>query len=140
MSPKYFLDTNIFIYSFDSGSAEKQNRATDLIRKALGEGGGCISYQIVQEFLNVATRKFAVPLSAKDAVEYLTTVLHPLCEIFSSYNLYKEALEITERWQYSFYDSLVLASARAAGCHILYSEDLQHGQKLGDLTIINPFA
>jgi predicted nucleic acid-binding protein len=139
MSAKYFLDTNIFVYSFDSRYPEKQNRARELIRAGLTGGTGCISYQIVQEFLNVATRKFAAPLSVADAVAYMVTVLEPLCEIFSTMSLYKETLEIVERWQYAFYDALVIASAAASDCQVLYTEDLQNGQKIGNLKIVNPF-
>ena len=139
MSAKYFLDTNIFVYSFDARYPDKQKCAKELIGKALEDGNGCISYQVVQEFLNVSTRKFAASLSANDAEGYLTMVLEPLCEIFSTINLYRKALEIIERWQYSFYDSLIIASAASADCRILYTEDLQHDQKIENLKIINPF-
>ena len=140
MSDKYFLDTNIFIYSFDVQYPGKRDRARTLIKTALQDGRGCISYQVVQEFLNVATRKFVVPLSTADASGYLTTVLEPLCETFGTVHLYREALETMERWRYSFHDSLIIASAMASDCRILYTEDLQHGQKIGNLGIINPFV
>lgn len=139
MSAKYFLDTNIFVYSFDTQYPDKQKCAKELIGKALEDGNGCISYQVVQEFINVSTRKFVTSLSANDAEGYLTMVLEPLCEIFSTINLYRKALEIIERWQYSFYDSLIIASAASADCRILYTEDLQHDQKIENLKIINPF-
>jgi predicted nucleic acid-binding protein len=139
MNAKYFLDTNIFVYSFDRQYPDKQKCAKELIGKALEDGNGCISYQVVQEFLNVSTRKFATPLSANDAEDYLTMVLEPLCEIFSTINIYRKGLEIMERWQYSFYDSLIIASAISTDCRILYTEDLQHDQKIENLTIINPF-
>jgi predicted nucleic acid-binding protein len=140
MSAKYFLDTNVFIYSFDVQHPGKRDRARALIKTALQNGRGCISYQVVQEFLNVATRKFVVPLSTADASAYLATVLEPLCETFGTVHLYREALETMERWQYSFYDSLIIASAMACDCRILYTEDLQHGQTIGNLGIINPFV
>jgi predicted nucleic acid-binding protein len=139
MNAKYFLDTNIFVYSFDSRYPDKQSRAGELIKTALEDGSGCISYQVVQEFLNVATRKFALPLTPAHASAYLATILEPLCEVFSSINLYREALEIMERWQHSFYDSLIIASAIASDCRTLYTEDLQHGQKIRNLRIVNPF-
>jgi predicted nucleic acid-binding protein len=140
MSAKYFLDTNIFVYTFDSESPDKQVRSRELVETALEDGRGCISYQVVQEFLNVATRKFAVPLSPADAEEYLSKVLDPLCEVFGSIALYAEALEVMSRWHYSFYDSLIIASSLAAGCRILYTEDLKSGQKIHSLEIVNPFA
>ncbi|MBA4391261.1 MAG: VapC toxin family PIN domain ribonuclease [Syntrophus sp. (in: bacteria)] len=140
MNAKYFLDTNIFVYSFDALNPDKQKCAKELIKKALEDGTGCISYQVVQEFFNVSTRKFSTPLSAKDADGYLTMFLEPLCEIFSTITIYRKALEIMERWQCSFNDSLIIASAASTDCRILYTEDLQHNQKIESLKIINPFV
>ena len=139
MSDKYFLDTNIFVYSLDSANTEKQRQANQLIKSALKNSTGCISFQVIQEFINVATRKFTIPLSIPDSEKYLNAVLSPLCEVFVSIDLYSRSLELMERWQFSFYDSLIVAAALQADCSILYSEDLQHEQKLEKLTIINPF-
>ena len=139
MSAEYFLDTNIFVYTFDLQYPEKQKRSRELVERALKDGAGCISFQVVQEFLNVATRKFSVPLSPADAHDYLARVLGPLCEVFGTIGLYEETLEIMFRWHYSFYDSLIIASALAADCRILYTEDLQHGQTIKNLHIRDPF-
>lgn len=136
---KYFIDTNIFVYAFDSRNPAKQKKANAIINNALTSQKGIVSYQVVQEFLNVATRKFAVPLTIADAQIYLSAVLEPLCEIHSSPAMYHQALEIVNRWQYSFYDSLIIAAAHSSACKILFSEDLQHGQKIHETTILNPF-
>jgi predicted nucleic acid-binding protein len=140
MSAKFFLDTNILVYTFDEENPEKRERARALVAEALAESRGAISYQVIQEFLNAALRKFSKPLTAGDAERYLTVVLEPLCAVFAGVELYHQAIDISERWKYSFYDSLVIASALQAGCTVLYSEDLQHGQKIGDLRILNPFV
>ena len=139
MNGKYFIDTNIFIYTFDASNIEKQIKSKEIVMNALENSNGIISYQIIQEFLNVSTKKFKSPLSVADAQRYLTTILEPLCEVFSSIELYHQALEISERWQYSFYDSLVISAAIKADCKTIYSEDLQHSQKIYNLQIINPF-
>jgi len=139
MQDKFFLDTNILVYSFDKTQPEKQKISRQLIKKGLEEGSACLSYQVMQEFLNVAGKKFEVPLSYKDRRIFLTSVLEPLCEVYSSIDLYHMALEIAERWKYGFYDSLIIAGALQANCTILYSEDLQHKQVIRDLRIINPF-
>ncbi len=139
MKDKYFIDTNIFIYAFDQEDSEKNKIANNLIKSALIEGQGCISFQIIQEFINVSTKKIKVPMSFSDCHKYLDSVLSPLCEIFTNIDLYHGALEIMERWLYSFYDSLVIAGAIQADCEILYSEDLQHNQKIQSLKVINPF-
>ncbi|MCB0840847.1 MAG: PIN domain-containing protein [Bacteroidetes bacterium] len=139
MKGRYFLDTNIIVYSFDHNNPDKQKTAQELIFQALKTGNGLISYQIIQEFINVSTRKFAQPLSLPDVVKYYEQVLEPLFEIIPSSELYMKALEITDRWKYSFYDSLVISAALEGNCSILYSEDLQDGQKIEQLKIVNPF-
>jgi predicted nucleic acid-binding protein len=139
MSAKFFLDTNVLVYSFDRDDPLKRDRAASLIAEALEKSRGVISTQVVQEFLNAALRKFSKPLSHPDAQRYLTVVLEPLCAAFVSIELFHRAIEISARWKYPFYDALIIASALEAGCSILYSEDLQHGQNIGPLRIVNPF-
>ena len=139
MKDKFFIDTNIFIYSFDDSHPLKRRKSRDLIGAALCDFNGCISYQVIQEFLNVATRKFTTPLHKNDCKKYIETVLEPLCEIFPSSALFNDALDIQEGWKYSFYDSLIIAAALRADCRILFSEDLQHEQPIRDLVITDPF-
>jgi predicted nucleic acid-binding protein len=139
MSGRYFLDTNVLVYSFDSSQPVKKERANELIMDALHSGLGVISTQVVQEFLNVATRKFAVPLKLEDSKLYLKMVLGPLCKVFADQDLYENSLELQYATGYSFYDALILAGALRAGCEILYSEDLQSGRQIGGVKIVNPF-
>ncbi len=140
MKDKYFIDTNILVYSFDKSNLKKQQTSKKIISDALYKHEGCISYQVIQEFINVAIQKFDTPLTKDDCIKYVTNVLEPLCEVLSSIELYKDALEIKEGWQYSFYDSLIISSALRAKCNILYTEDMQHKQRIRDLVIINPFV
>jgi len=139
MSGKFFLDTNIIVYTF-STQTEKQQKARELLETALNQQTGCISTQVIQEFINVATRKFEKPLTIKDCVIYLDEILTPLCEIFPDIALYEKALNITERWQFGFYDALIIAAAIEAKCDTLYSEDLQHQQTIESIQVINPFV
>ena len=139
MNGRYFLDTNVFVYTFDSTQPQKRTRAKDIVAGALRDTRGVISFQVLQEFVNVATRRFKRPLTPRDCSTYIDRVLAPLCEIFPTIDTYKEALEIHERWQFSYYDSLIVTAALSAGCERLYSEDLQHGQKIKDLVIEDPF-
>jgi predicted nucleic acid-binding protein len=139
MSGKFFLDTNILVYTFDQENPGKRERAGALVAKALTESRGVVSYQVVQEFLNAAVRKFSKPLTLADAQRYLTVVLEPLCAVFASVELFHQALDLADRWRYPFYDSLIVAAALQSGCSVLFSEDLQHGQKIGNLRIVNPF-
>lgn len=137
---RYFLDTNIFVYTFDDRDLSKRDRARSLVESALQDQNGVISFQVIGEFLNVATTRFAVPLSFPDCAAYIDSVMSPLCEVHSSVALYLDALDIQERWRFSWYDSLIVAAALEADCELLLSEDLQHGQKIRDLRIENPFA
>jgi len=140
MNGRFFLDTNIFVYSFDRDSAEKARRATQLIREAVATRKGMVSYQVVQEFFNVALRRFAQPMTTAEAEQYLVTVFRPLLAVQSSPALYSEALRLTGKHRLSWYDSLIVAAATEARCSLLYSEDLQTGRQFGDLRIENPFA
>ncbi|MBF0371631.1 MAG: PIN domain-containing protein [Magnetococcales bacterium] len=80
-----------------------------------------------------------MPLSHEEITLYLEQSLSKLCQVLPNMELYKEALKLTERWGYTYYDSLIIAAALQEKCQILYSEDFQHGQTIGDLTIVNPF-
>ena len=140
MSASFFLDTNILIYSFDNNQPRKKERALALIGEALQNRQGMISTQVVQEFLNVVTRRFAVPLSLEDCQVYLKMVLGPLCKVYPDMALYETSLEIQHKMGYSFYDALILAGAVHGGCEVLYSEDLQDGQLVETVRIINPFS
>lgn len=140
MSDRYFLDTNIIIYSFDERNPARQKMAQNLIESGLKTNHTIVSYQVVQEFINVATRKFTVPMRHGDCKLFIDNVLSQFWEVYASRELVNSALDIAERWQYSFYDALIIAAALEASCKVLYSEDLQHQQKIYRLQIINPFV
>jgi predicted nucleic acid-binding protein len=140
MSGRFFLDTNIFVYSFDASSPKKTAQAKKLIRRAIETHSGIVSYQVVQEFFNVALRRFAKPMSSVDAEQYLSTTFRPLLSVHSSMALYGEALRVGARFRLPWYDSLIVASAIEGQCDVLFSEDFQDGQRIGNLAISNPFA
>ena len=137
---RFFLDTNIFVHTFDGRSSAKRDRANELVSRASDTRLGVISFQVIQEFLNLATREFAKPMRASEAQIYTEQVLIPLCEIFPNAGLYSQALALREETRLSFYDSLIVGSAIAADCQILWTEDLQHGQRIRNLEVRNPFS
>ena len=139
MPARYFLDTNIFVYSFDPDAPSKARRADQLIHDAVGTGRGVVSYQVVQEFMNLALRRFARPMTIPEAQQYLAVVFRPLLAVHSSPALVVQALDLAARHALSWYDALIVASAIEAGCEILYSEDLQHGWKAAGVEVVNPF-
>lgn len=138
MSARFFLDTNIFVYSFEV-SDPRSHVAEKLIRRAIESRDGIISYQVVQEFFNVALHKFARPLAPFARQEYFNTALRPLLTVHSSPALFMAALQLTAEHGFSWYDALIVAAAQGAECSILYSEDMQHGRRIGNLRIENPF-
>ena len=137
MNARYFIDTNIFVYSFDHDQPVKKERSLALIRDSLESGMGMISTQVIQEFLNVAIHKFVVPMKIEDARAYLRMVMNPLCQVYPDLALYESCLELQAETGYSFYDSLIIAAAIRGGCDGLYSEDLQDGQEVQGVKIIN---
>lgn len=139
MNARSFLDTNIFVYHLDAADARKHAIAATIVRDALRGQDSCTSYQVVQECLNVVSAKARVPLAPEQAQAYLDAVLSPLMQVGASTDLYHRALGIRARWRYGFYDSLVIAAALAAGCTRLLTEDLQHGQQIEALTVVDPF-
>lgn len=128
-----FFDTSVLLYLL-SADAEKADRAEELLERS-----GAISVQVLNEFTVVAIRKLG--LSFGEVREVLGTirtvcVTHPL-----TIEHHDKASEIAERYGFSFYDSVIVASALLAECKILYSEDLQHQQVIEKrLTVINPFV
>jgi predicted nucleic acid-binding protein len=140
MSVRFFLDTNIFVYTFNNKAPAKAKKASQLIRRAVDTGEGIVSYQVVQEFFNVALRRFSRPMNTVEAEQYFTTVFRPLLAIHSSPAIYGNALRIAGKHRFSWYDAIIVACALEGQCKSLYSEDLQHGREIEGLRIENPFA
>ena len=139
MSAEAFIDTNVFIYHLDPTHPGKHAVAEQVVRRALSERNACVSFQVVQECLNTVLRKAEVPLDEAGARSYLDVVLAPLLQVPATVPLYQRALDVRQRWRFSFYDSLIVAAALQAGCRRLLSEDMQHGQRIDGLVIENPF-
>ena len=132
MSDKVFFDTTVLVYAF-----AQDDRKTSVAEELLS-GGGLVSVHILNEFVAVARRKLGMSwMETSDAVAAIRSLCGPPVAI--TIDLHEEALRIAQRYQYHIYDSLVLAAAVQAKCAILYSEDMHHGQKIGSLTIRNPF-
>lgn len=139
MSDRYFIDTNILIYTFDEDDPEKQETAQKIVRHATGTGFGYLSFQVVQECLNVLVRQFSDHMTLAQRHYYMQNTLQTLCKVFASFPLYDRALDLQSRWGFGFYDSLIIAAALETDADKLYSEDLQHGQIIEKLEIVNPF-
>lgn len=141
MPAENFVDSNVLVYTFDRFAPDKRQRAIELVYGLLQSRTGCISYQVVQESLNVLTGRLGEP--ADTVAVFLEEVLIPLWRINRidpTPELYRSGLRIQTRYGFRFYDSLIVAAALGAGCTTLYSEDMQDGQRIEGLTIRNPFA
>jgi predicted nucleic acid-binding protein len=139
MNVKSFLDTNIIVYAFSQSSPSKAKIAQRLVADGAADKQSIISYQVVQEFINVALRGFRLAVVRSDLESLLLTALFPMMAISSSPALVIEALRLQDANRLSWYDSLIVAAAIQGHCKILYSEDLQHGRRFGDLIVENPF-
>ncbi len=137
------LDTNIFVYAFLASEPLKRAKAVEMIEAGLGSGRECISYQVVQEFANVARKRFATCLRAADCKAFIDAAMQLLMRVASSTELVHTAPDLQDELKYSFYDCLMIAAALEAGADTLHTEDLQHwktGQLVrGTLRIVNPF-
>lgn len=136
MTAKSFVDTNVLVYAYDDGDRAKRDQARELVRAGIESGLGVISTQIMQEFYSAVTRKKRMPpLEAKTALREMDgfeiVTINP--------TLVLEAVDNSILNQLSFWDALVLTTAAAAECGTLYSEDLQHGQTILGVRIVNPF-
>jgi predicted nucleic acid-binding protein len=138
-SDKYFLDTNIFVYSLDPVEPHKARISEALITRGVDSRLGVISYQVVQEFINVSLRQFKATMTVTELELYFFKVLLPMMTVPSSSGLFLEALRLQKANRIAWYDSLIVAANVQGDCETLYSEDLEHGQRFGDLVIQNPF-
>jgi predicted nucleic acid-binding protein len=133
-----FVDTNILLYAHDRHAGEKQTIAAELLASLWEERCGLLSPQVLQEFLVNAARKLRPPVAlaqARDIVRaYAAWVVRD-----TSVDDILRATELMELTGYSFWDSLIIASAESAGATLLYSEDMQHGRNVAGLEIRNPF-
>src|SRR5690606_6001742 len=127
-----FLDTNVLIY------AQGEGAKSEIARDAL-LAGGVISVQVLNEFTAVLQRKFHLEWDAiAEAVADVRAVLNPVRPI--GVETHAAALELARERGFSFYDALIVAAAIEAGCDLLLTEDLQHEQRVGGLTVVNPFT
>ena len=140
MNDRTFLDTNIFIYAIDTSAKKKRKRerARDLIKHHIINESGVISIQVLQEFFQVSTHKIKKPLSIKEALEFLQYI-SILRTVRPDYNMVTAAIHLHKNNSVSFWDAMILQSARASCCKFVMSEDLQDGFRIDEMLIKNPF-
>lgn len=138
MRDRVFFDTNILVYANDSSEPYKQQIARELIKKALAGQTAVISVQVLSEFWVTVTGKIKQPLPEAFAEKEIE--LFGLMEIVdTNLMVFKDALKIQKLSKLSFWDSLILSAANSASCKTVYSEDMQDGQEISAMRIVNPF-
>lgn len=127
-----FFDTNVLLYCL-SANSRKARISEDLLAY-----GGTVSVQVLNEFASVASRKLGMPWT--EVREVLAT-FRQVCRVEPlTLETHECAMSLSERYRFAFYDSMILAAAILSGCPVVWTEDLQDGQRIDDkLTIRNPF-
>jgi predicted nucleic acid-binding protein len=133
-----FLDTNILIYAYDRSAGNKHNLAVQLMERCWENENGCLSLQVLQEFFVTVTRKIATPLDHQTARQIVADLVHWHLHSPDADDLL-QAIDLQQRHQLAFWDAMIVQSARSLDCKLLLSEDLNHGQIYGTMTVINPF-
>jgi predicted nucleic acid-binding protein len=133
-----FVDANVLVYAEDRDAGDKHLIARDLVAELWRTGDGVLSIQVLQEFFVNVTRKLPRPLRPGEALaiveQYLTWRV-----VENTGDLLLAGIRLASDLKVSFWDALVIQAARTARCDRLLTEDLNHGQRIGDLTIVNPF-
>lgn len=136
MNDKVFLDSNILCYAADKNAGEKQQVAKNILNDLASAHTGYISTQVLQETYSVITQKQKFPKD--EAKQFINSVC--ILEIHeNSVQDVLEAIDVQIKYRISFWDSLILVAARQSGCTVLYTEDLNSGQEILGVSIINPF-
>lgn len=139
MKDKVFLDTNIIVYAHDRSSREKHAVAREIMDHLWESRKGVISVQVLQEFFVCVTKKIGKPLHLKNArtiLEYLST----WDVVVNDKYITLKAIDLQEKYQFSFWDSLVIQAAIQGKARILFSENLADDQVVKDIKILNPFT
>ncbi|NWF76795.1 MAG: PIN domain-containing protein [Nitrospirae bacterium] len=135
---KVFVDTNVIVYAYDKDADKKHKIAVSLMKDLWHSGLGIISTQVLQEFFITLTKKIPRPLKVavvRETIKRLSRWDVVLIDV----DIMIRATEIQERYKYSFWDSLIIASAIGSGAKAIFSEDLADGQTIQGVVIKNPF-
>jgi len=138
MNAKVFVDTNILVYARDSSETEKQQKAKQWIAHLWKNRSGRLSYQSFNEYYVVTTQRLKPGLSKEQARADLNA-LEAWNPLTVNKKVIDNAWKIQDRYQFSWWDSLILSAAQIQGCEVLLSEDLQDGQVVGGVRVVNPF-
>ncbi|AYO31588.1 PIN domain-containing protein [Biomaibacter acetigenes] len=135
---RQFIDTNVLVYAHDRSAGKKYERARKLLTNLWESRQGCISIQVLQEFYVTVVQKIAKPILTDKAARIITDLKEWNVHI-PDVNDILYAIDIQQRNKLSFWDSLIICSAKKLNCDVIWSEDLNHGQYYEEIVVINPF-
>jgi predicted nucleic acid-binding protein len=135
---RQFVDTNVLVYAYDVTAGDKHSRARTLVEELWETRQGCLSVQVLQEFFVTTTRKIPKPLEASAAARIVDDLAHWHVHAPAAVDVLA-AIDIHQQTGASFWDAMILRSAKELGCHILHSEDLSSGQEYAGIQVRNPF-
>ena len=136
---KFFLDTNILVYAYDSSEKEKYSKASRLLKDLWSSQAGVLSIQVLSEFYVVVTQKVERPISSSEAKaiieDYLASweVIEPRADTLLS------SIEAANKYDFHFWDAMIFVSAKEANVSRIYTEDFQHNLEIEGVKFINPF-
>lgn len=134
-----FVDTNVLVYAYDRSAGRRHELARALLESLWHSGNGCVSIQVLQEYHVTVTRKVPRPLSAEESAQVISgfgywRVHAPQAEDVIA------AIRLQQQFQIAFWDAMIVQSALQLGCAVLWSEDLNAGQRYGQTQVHNPFV
>jgi predicted nucleic acid-binding protein len=136
---RQFLDTNVLVYAHDRSAGAKHDRAVELLAELADSQDGALSVQVLQELFVTLTGKLAGSVPPDEAAEIVAdlSTMRTHAPIGSDV---LAAIDIHRRLQVSYWDAMILRSAMALGCAVVWSEDLSHGRRYDDVEVRSPFA
>ena len=133
-----FVDTNVFVYLHDDSEPEKKLRAGDWIAFLVGHRAGRLSFQVLQEFYTILTRKLKLGFKEGEP-QKIVRELASWQPIPIDLTVLEHAWLLEERYPLSWWDALIVAAAQTCECEVLLTEDLQHGQMFSAVRVVDPF-
>ena len=139
MTGPVFVDTNVLVYRFDATDQLKQLRADSWLRLLAADRSGRLSFQVLQEFYVTLTKKLKAGFAPEEVREIVRDLI-AWQPVTIDLAVLENAWALQERYSLSWWDALIVGAAQVSNCPVLLTEDLQHGQRVGTVRVIDPFA
>ena len=137
MADRSFIDTNVLVYAEASDAPDKQQAALALLKQLYETGTGVLSTQVLQEYCNVAIKKLRLPAAH---IRAQLDMYEQFEVVQVTQAIIRAGLDLNQTRSVAFYDALIIASAQTAGCKVLFSEDLNTGEVIAGVRLLDPFV